>query len=139
MATRGGFTKRLIRELGYPYTIHNRRAFASWMQSEGGKARFNPLNTTKLMPGSTSYNDVGVQNYASLDDGVKATADTLRENQRGYDRIRRCLRLNYSAKTTVSAMGDSAWGTGKTLMLIIVAEISRVPSVLRRIETTVIG
>ena len=64
-------------------------AIMGWTIAESGShpcngqpnmgARFNPLNTTLVLPGSTAYNSIGVQNYTSYDQGVQATVSTLRE------------------------------------------------------------
>lgn len=49
----------------------------TWADYEGGTARYNPLNTTLRMMGSTNYNDVGVQNYISATQGADAIYRTL--------------------------------------------------------------
>ena len=36
------------------------RLLTAWARSEGGKATWNPLNTTLRLPGSTDYNSIGV-------------------------------------------------------------------------------
>ncbi len=50
----------------------------SWHHREGGSAKWNSLNTTWKMPGSTAYNSVGVQNYPDITTGAIALANTLR-------------------------------------------------------------
>jgi len=75
--TRGQFARALLPKVGAKVTTHNMRALMAWMQAEGDAGRFNPLNTTHAMPGATDFNSVGVKNYASFEDGVKATAETL--------------------------------------------------------------
>ena len=56
----------------------------SWTKLEtktGGGASYNLLNTTQLMPGSTSFNNlgggVGVQNYPTYSEGIAANAKVL--------------------------------------------------------------
>jgi hypothetical protein len=49
-----------------------------WQTFEGGNAEWNPLNTTEDWPEATLYNSAGVKNYRSQEDGVNATAATLR-------------------------------------------------------------
>ena len=64
-------------------------ALMGWMVAESGQnrcdgvsgARNNPLNTTLILPGSTPFNSAGVRNYAAYDDGVKATALTLKNSR----------------------------------------------------------
>lgn len=49
------------------------RAFcAEWARGENTEARNNPLACTAKMPTSTTFNSDGVQEYATLEDGVLA-------------------------------------------------------------------
>ena len=116
MATRGDFAKALLLKVGAPVTKRNLWALVSWMQAEGGGALHNPLNTTEDWPGATTYNYVGVKNYASFQDGVAATAKTLNygadHHQYGYELIRKRLRKNAWAYMTLRAVEQSLWGTG---------------------------
>jgi len=114
--TREDFARAVLRELGAPVTHRNLWALVSWMQAEGGFARYNPLNTTQEMPGATDYNWVGVKNYTSFEQGVEATVKTLNygadRNLYGYKPIRRRLRKNAWAFWTLRAVENSIWGTG---------------------------
>lgn len=114
--TREQFAVALCKQLGIEPTKRRLWAFVSWMQAEGGNARFNPLNTTHEMPKATVYNEVGVKNYSSLHEGVMATAKTLdygaRHNQYGYKSIREALMKNKWASKTLWAVEHSQWGTG---------------------------
>jgi hypothetical protein len=122
MVTRGDFARGLLHRLDYPETIHNLNALVSWMTAEGGpsldgsfnppQARFNPLNTTKTMFGSTDFNSVHVQNYQDLNQGLDATVATLQEHGHEYGPIRRHLRNNSLADKTLRAVEASEWGTG---------------------------
>ena len=134
MATRGGFAKELCQRLNIPWTLHNRRAFATWMQSEGGYANYNPLNTTQPMPGSWDYNWVHVQEYDSLADGLEATVLTFKSRNHGYGRILYAMHHNYSARRTVNIIGSTSWGTGKTLMAQVLSWIAHSSYVLRMLE-----
>jgi hypothetical protein len=115
--TRNEFAHDLLRELGYPRDKSNLYALVALMQAETGSepekgAKFNPLNTTKKMPGSTPYNSIGVQNYTSYQQGLDATSSTLREKGHDYGPIRRHLRNADPAPQTLRAWQDSDWGTG---------------------------
>jgi hypothetical protein len=103
----------------------------AWMQAEGDAGRFNPLNTTHSMPGATNFNSVGVKNYASFEDGVTATAETLNYGARrglyGYHGIRHCLHTNAPARRTLAAVERSEWGTGG-LALLCLPLVSAAPS-----------
>lgn len=114
--TRGQFARALLPRVGAEITVHNMRAMMAWMQAEGDAGRFNPLNTTHDMVGATDFNWVGVKNYRSFEDGVKATAATLNygadRDLYGYKAIRRRLHLNKPAYRTLLAVERSQWGTG---------------------------
>jgi hypothetical protein len=136
--TRGEFARRVLEsaKLHAPVTIHTRRALQAEMQAEGGSARFNPFNTTRRLPGSSNYNSVGVQNYASPQQGIEATVLTLMENQPGYARIRKRLRSNASAPEILKAIGESSWGTDGKLALAVLDDIrhDRAPNRLTELE-----
>jgi hypothetical protein len=62
-----------------------------WENREGGnwnnKAKYNPLNTSQIMPGSTNFNTgqpgSGIQAYTSWQQGLQATAMTLTNGRYG--------------------------------------------------------
>lgn len=111
--TRKEFADALLIKLRAPRGANNRRALVAWMQTEGYGGRNNPLNTTMKMPGSTTFNTHGVQNYVSIVDGVNAAARTLTEGQEewGYDRIIRRLEKDAAPEDTLRALVRSSWGT----------------------------
>ena len=114
--TREKFAQHVLTELKAKQSKRNLWALVSWMQAEGGSARFNPLNTTLKKPGATDYNSVGVKNYKSFSQGVEATVETLNygadRDLYGYKPIRRRLRRNAWAYWTLRAVEKSIWGTG---------------------------
>jgi hypothetical protein len=119
--TRGQFARALLPKIHAEVTTHNMRALMAWMQAEGDAGRFNPLNTTKSMPGATAFNSVGVKDYLSFADGVEATAETLNygaaRDLYGYRPIRQSLRDNLPARRTLYAVERSQWGTGGLALL----------------------
>lgn len=131
MRTRGEFARALLPRIGAEVTTHNMRALMAWMQAEGDAGRFNPLNTTLPLPGATEFNSVGVKNYASFNDGVRATAETLNygasRDLYGYRPIRSALIHNLPAWRTLRAVEASAWGTGG-LALLCLPLVSAYPS-----------
>jgi hypothetical protein len=135
-AQRGEFASAVTRELNAPVTIHTRRALQAEIQAEGGFARNNPFNTTLRLPGSTTYNWVGVQNYINPAQGVEATVKTLKESGHGYAKIRKRLRANASAGLIVRAFGESDWGTNLSLVLAVLDDIrhDRSPNTLPALE-----
>ena len=89
-------------------------AFLSvWSKIEGTAAKFNPLATTQRMPGSTTLpgNSAGVQEYATPQQGIQATAQTLRS----YPSIVLALKLGDPSRIFNSPGGKadlSRWSTG---------------------------
>lgn len=114
--TRGQFIRAFLPKVGAHVTTHNMRAMLAWLQAEGDAGVYNPLNSTHDWPGATTFNSVGVKNYASFQDGVDATALTLNygadRGLYGYKAIRHRLRLNKPAYRTLLAVEHSQWGTG---------------------------
>jgi hypothetical protein len=53
----------------------------AWRQAEGGRAAFNAFNTILSKPGVTQYNNIGVKNYKSKEDGISANVQSLKESQ----------------------------------------------------------
>jgi hypothetical protein len=85
-----GFARALLRKLKITPNNDNVAAIAAWQMREDTKAKFNPLATTYDMPGDadTDFNDVGVKEYATMMQGVDATARTLQNIKGvGYDKI----------------------------------------------------
>jgi hypothetical protein len=107
----------LLNQLGLPVTAENIKALGAWAQAEGTKASFNPLATTQSMPGATSFNSVGVRNYASYADGIRATAQTLTNGH--YPNILAALRAGNSAVAVAQAVAASPWGTGQGVLRVL--------------------
>ena len=107
------FYKRVLQCIGAKPTKGNMSFMYAWRQSEGGKATFNPLNTTKNMPGSTIYNNHNVKNYQSMEDGVRATCETLKLGY--YSDIVNGLKNDVGLYELSRMEGLKKWGTGKLL------------------------
>ena len=108
-----GFFEGVLSQIGAPVTANNLGVLNTWAHFEGGNAAFNPLNTTKTAPGTTNYNSAGVKNYASMEDGIHATAVTLRLSY--YPYIRQALKENKSLSYWYGNSGIienlKTWGT----------------------------
>lgn len=111
------FAEAVLSQLGLPQTPSNIQAMVAWQKKEGGNwqntARYNPLNTTLRLPGSTVMsggNSAGVQSYTSWDQGVQATAETLRLPN--YSGIRQALAQSAGCGALSQAVANSPWGTG---------------------------
>ena len=104
----------VLKGIGAPVTPQNLMYVNTWARAEGGSASNNPFNTTQLAPGATSYNSVGVRNYASPQQGIQATVQTLLNGR--YGNIISALRQGTSAKAAAEALANSPWGTGSLVL-----------------------
>lgn len=111
----GQFATSLLASLGVPVTESNAAAIIAWAKAEGGNwnnsAKFNPLNTTQRMPGSSAMNSVGVQSYSSWAEGLAATVKTL--NNGRYGDILNALKTGDASNQLGSAaQGLRTWSGG---------------------------
>jgi hypothetical protein len=95
----------------------NTAAVVAWETKEGGHwnndAKYNPLNTTWKLDGQNNPikdNPAGVQAYASWEDGLRASVDTVQLNY--YDALRAAL-AGSDPYAVSHALGASPWGTGQ--------------------------
>lgn len=118
------WAKALISKLGGNATEANTSAVISWMAQEGGhwnnSAGYNPLNTTRNMPGAKLMDGGpgrahGVKHYTSWEQGLEATVLTLTEKakERGYDKIVNSIITGKDKNRIMDAVYASKWGTGK--------------------------
>lgn len=107
------FYKKVLSCVGAKPTKDNMSFMYAWRQAEGGKASNNPFNTTQKMPGSTTYNSHGVQNYKSSEDGIQATCKTL--NNGRYTDITNGLKNDIGLFELSRMKGLKTWGTGELL------------------------
>jgi cell wall-associated NlpC family hydrolase len=105
-----GWQKQLLAAVGAPTTPQNLLFVNDWQRAEGGGAANNPFNTTQPSAGATSYNKVGVRNYGSPQQGLAATAATLKNGR--YGDILDALHQGTSARAAAAALAASPWGTG---------------------------
>jgi len=109
----GAWAGVFLPAIGAPACRSNLVAIVTWQYSEFTQAAWNPLADTYPMPGSTDFNSVGVQNYASLSQGVDAVRHTLTNGPTlGYPEIVSRLRSCADAMTTAEAIRASAWCRG---------------------------
>jgi peptidoglycan hydrolase CwlO-like protein len=110
----GDWASRFLEHLGAPTCQHNLVVVVAWQANEFTQARWNPLATTHRMVGSTGFNEVGVQNYVSLTQGLRASAETLSGGATsfGYQAILEALGRCDDAMTTAQAIRASAWCRG---------------------------
>ncbi len=104
------FYKRVLECIGAKPTKGNMSFMYAWRQAEGSTADFNPFNTTKNSPGSTTYNYAKVKNYKNAEDGIKATCDTLKLSY--YTDIVNGLKNDVGLYKLSRMEGLKKWGTG---------------------------
>jgi hypothetical protein len=118
------WARALISKLGGTANETNTSAVLSWMAEEGGhwknSAGYNPLNTTRNMPGAKLMDGGpgrahGVKHFTSWEQGLEATVLTLTEKakERGYDKIVNSIITGKDKNRIMEAVYASKWGTGK--------------------------
>ena len=108
----GEWASAVLPALGAGTGRENMIAIVAWETAEGAEATWNPLATTKDMPGATTYNSHGVKNYRSMEQGIEATKLTLELPNRGYEPVLARLRKGTDAMETAEAIRDSLWCSG---------------------------
>jgi hypothetical protein len=107
------FASTFLQAVHEPGTPANVEAVVGWEQAEGGNweddARFNPLNTTYVLDGSTPINGDGVQSYSSWAVGTTATVLTIENGL--YGGILAALAKGDDPVAVARAVGASPWGT----------------------------
>jgi hypothetical protein len=107
------FAVAALQKLGDKVTPEKVQALVGWMNNEGTNAKFNPFASTVKMGAKNNYNDAGVQNYDSAQEGVDAFVKTLNINNPGYKDIRDALKNDSSTEEILTKVGNSAWnGSG---------------------------
>jgi len=87
MGTRGAWSRDFLVALGNPNpSAKTVNLVSAWTKAEGTDAKFNPLATTLDYGTNTKFNSVGVRNYQTRQQGIEATAITLRGKWTGYSK-----------------------------------------------------
>lgn len=97
---------------GFPSpTWEHMRFFDAWRLAEGGKAAWNPFNTTWRTGSVKTYNKAGVGQYQTMRDGEIANAKTIR--LRYYrDLARRLADPNATAEQIAASPDLVIWRRG---------------------------
>ena len=108
------WAERFLREMKVPRCRNNKVVVLAWEANENTDAVFNPLATTRDMPGSWDFNSVGVQNYISLAQGLDGSRLTIENGYEiyGYGAIVRRLDRCSKPMSTARAIRDSRWCFG---------------------------
>jgi hypothetical protein len=92
-SSENAFISAMLSDLGAPANTANVNSMASWIARETPwppVASNNPMNSTLHMPGSTTFNSAGVQNYPDAKTGATANAQTIANGL--YPNILKALR-----------------------------------------------
>jgi peptidoglycan hydrolase CwlO-like protein len=109
----GAWAGLFLRTVSAPGCRSNLITLVAWQYSEFTQAGWNPLADTLAMPGSTTFNSAGVQNYVSLDQGLQATRYTLVNGVGlGYGAILSELGACADPMSTARAVNASMWCRG---------------------------
>ena len=115
------FATLVLGALDAPVTEGNMTLLLAWMYRENTGAKNNPFATTFNLDGSTQYNDAGVRNFATFEEGVEATVRTFdpegvsETNPDRYNGIVAALRAGTSPQDVLDSdeLKDElfTWGT----------------------------
>lgn len=135
------FYKSVLKCIGAEPTKGNMLFMYAWRQTEGGKAKNNPFNTTLKMGGATNISNtsVGVKNYQTPEDGIRATCKTLLDgrDKYNYGKIIDGLKNDVGLEELSKAVVNSSWGTKDLLVRITndyIAGISPKPHTINKTE-----
>jgi hypothetical protein len=114
--------KSILYCIGAKPTKENMLFMYAWRQAEHSlyekkiAAKNNPFNTTQPMNGATRLkgNTHGVKNYLTIQDGIKATCDTLKNGK--YEEIINGFKNNVGLDKLKDSVASSPWGTSKDLL-----------------------
>jgi murein DD-endopeptidase MepM/ murein hydrolase activator NlpD len=109
--------KKILEGIGAPVTQNNITYMRAWRKAEGGKATFNPFNTTQKYQDATNYNSVGVKNYPTMEAGIEATVKTLLNGR--YNDIVDSLKSDSPPQVTAASKSLSVWGTGGGVLSVL--------------------
>jgi peptidoglycan hydrolase CwlO-like protein len=106
------WAKSFLRTLGAPVVRSNMIVVIAWQAAEGTQATWNPLATTMGAEGASNFNEVGVKNYLSKEQGIDASIRTLMRPGFGYEDILDGLERGADQMQTAHAIQQSHWCHG---------------------------
>lgn len=84
----------------------------AWRQHEGGKAAWNPFNSTINKPGATIFNSATVKNYPDRATGLAATLGTLNLNYyKEVVKVIKNIKIEKDINKAMQTVNDSPWGS----------------------------
>jgi hypothetical protein len=112
-ASESAFVNAMLADLGAPANTANVNSMTAWIARETPwppVAANNPMNSTLKMPGSTTFNSAGVQNYPDAKTGATANAQTIASGL--YPNILKALRAGTGICGSGFADEFSKWSNG---------------------------
>ena len=106
------WAKAFLKALGAPVVRNNMIVVVAWQAAEGTQATWNPLATTMPAEGASDFNEVGVKNYLSKEQGIDASIRTLLRGGFGYEAILDGLERGAPSMETAYAIQQSRWCHG---------------------------
>ena len=134
------FYKEVLDRIGAEPTKENMKFFYAWRQAEGAQATYNPFNTTHKKERSSLWNCLkkksgkcvsGVRNYDSEEDGISATASTIKNGY--YPCILDGLKNDIGAKNIADKCLSNlkTWGTGGLVKTVLNSKTLNPPVISR--------
>ncbi len=116
MKNRGGFTRAVFEKIGAPIDGPRLAFGVAWAAFENTEAMNNPWATTEPWVDAIEYNNAGVKNYRTFENGVDATVATLLNGD--YNFLLRVLRNRHSTiRQCLNALDCSPWGSHPNTLL----------------------
>lgn len=130
--------KKILEGISAPVTENNITYMRAWRRAEGGRATFNPFNTTQKYKDATNYNSFGVKNYPTMEAGIEATVKTLLNGR--YNDIVDSLKSDSPPQVTAASKSLSVWGTGGGVLRVLDrSQAKSRPGVLERVGDALKG
>ena len=107
--TREQWASDALLSISKPVSVNNLKSVVCWESSENTQALFNPCASTLQYEGSNDFNEAGVKNYATYEEGLAAWKATILNGL--YSPILECFDRSASMAETCSAIENSAWGS----------------------------
>lgn len=116
------FATAVLQKLGAPVNEVNISAMLRWMNQEDSRSkqekgtraigidRYNPLNTTLNLQGSTDSGG-GIRAYNTFEQGVEATVKTLQSKNYDYSGVIDVFKNAKGFDALKTAVSESPWGT----------------------------
>lgn len=127
--TREQWASDFLLAINKPVGVNNLKSVITWIASENSGALFNPLDSTLQYEGSSDFNEAGVKNYATYEEGLQATKATILNGL--YTGILGALEANASPAETCSTIENSPWGSkpSSALLAEVVADYDKYANV----------